>query len=73
MKIKHITHLGILAATIAFASCENKKRQDNLAPDLDSVSYALGLDMATKIAENFKTPTTSLLFKDTKMLQILQM
>ena len=54
MKIKHITHLGILAAMIAFTSCENKKRQDNLATDLDSVSYALGLDMATKIAENFK-------------------
>ena len=54
MKIKHITHLGILAATIAFTSCDHKKRQDNLATDLDSVSYALGLDMATKIAENFK-------------------
>jgi hypothetical protein len=35
MKIKHITHLGVLAATIAFTSCENQKRQDNLATGLD--------------------------------------
>lgn len=52
MKIKSIAVLGLLA-TVAFTSCNKQKRQDNLATELDSVSYALGLDMANKIKENF--------------------
>ena len=52
MKIKSIAVLG-LVATVAFTSCNKQKRQDNLATEIDSVSYALGLDMANKIKLNF--------------------
>ncbi|MEI6864985.1 FKBP-type peptidyl-prolyl cis-trans isomerase [Flavicella sp.] len=52
MKIKSIAVLG-LVATIAFTSCNNQKRQASLATEIDSVSYALGLDMANKIKTNF--------------------
>lgn len=52
MKIKSIAVLGLMA-TVAFTSCNNQKRQDNLGTEIDSVSYALGLDMANKIKENF--------------------
>jgi FKBP-type peptidyl-prolyl cis-trans isomerase len=52
MKIKGIAVLG-LVATVAFTSCNKQKRQDHLATDIDSVSYALGLDMANKISSNF--------------------
>lgn len=52
MKIKGIAVLG-LVATVAFTSCNKQKRQDNLTTDIDSVSYALGLDMANKIKLNF--------------------
>tara|TARA_B100000809_G_scaffold263627_1_gene317325 strand:+ start:11052 stop:12023 length:972 start_codon:yes stop_codon:yes gene_type:complete len=52
MKIKSIAVLG-LVATVAFTSCNKQKRQDSLATEIDSVSYALGLDMANKIKSNF--------------------
>ncbi|WP_152286553.1 FKBP-type peptidyl-prolyl cis-trans isomerase [Flavicella marina] len=52
MKIKSIAILG-LVATVAFTSCNKQSRQDSLASELDSVSYALGLDMANKIKLNF--------------------
>lgn len=52
MKIKGIAVLG-LVATVAFTSCNKQKRQDSLTTELDSVSYALGLDMANKIKLNF--------------------
>ena len=52
MKIKSITVLGLIA-TIAFTSCNKQKRQDSLTTEIDSVSYALGLDMANKIEANF--------------------
>ena len=52
MKIKSIAVLG-LVATVAFTSCNKQKRQDSLATEIDSVSYALGLDMANKIEINF--------------------
>ena len=52
MKIKGIAVL-VLVATIAFTSCNKQKRQESLATEIDSVSYALGLDMANKIKSNF--------------------
>jgi len=52
MKIKSIAVLG-LVATVAFTSCNKQKRQDSLTTEIDSVSYALGLDMANKIKMNF--------------------
>lgn len=52
MRIKSIAVLG-LVATVAFTSCNKQKRQDSLATEIDSVSYALGLDMANKIKLNF--------------------
>jgi FKBP-type peptidyl-prolyl cis-trans isomerase len=52
IKIKIIAVLG-LVATVAFTSCNKQKRQDSLATEIDSVSYALGLDMANKIKSNF--------------------
>jgi FKBP-type peptidyl-prolyl cis-trans isomerase len=52
MKIKSIAVLG-LVATVVFTSCNNQKRQDSLTTEIDSVSYALGLDMANKIKSNF--------------------
>jgi len=52
MKIKGIAVLA-LVATIALTSCNKQKRQDSLVTEIDSVSYALGLDMANKIKSNF--------------------
>ena len=53
MKIKSIENLGLLAAMVTFTACNNQKRQDKLNTEIDSVSYALGLDMANKIKLNF--------------------
>ena len=49
---------NILAATVvglSVVSCSNGqfKQKSSLATEVDSVSYALGLDMANKIKENF--------------------
>lgn len=49
---------NILAATVvglSVVSCSNGqfKEKSSLATEVDSVSYALGLDMANKIKENF--------------------
>ncbi len=52
MKFKSIAVLGLIAS-VAFTSCNNQKRQDSLTTEIDSVSYALGLDMANKIKSNF--------------------
>lgn len=53
MKIKSIANLGLLAAMVGFTACNKQQRQDKLETEIDSVSYALGLDMANKIALNF--------------------
>jgi FKBP-type peptidyl-prolyl cis-trans isomerase len=52
MKIKSIAVLGLIAS-VAFTSCNKQKRQESLKTEIDSVSYALGLDMANKIKLNF--------------------
>lgn len=47
---------SISLATIFFvlSSCGNPKRHTKLTTEVDSVSYALGLDMANKVKINFK-------------------
>jgi FKBP-type peptidyl-prolyl cis-trans isomerase len=54
MKISHIHCFSLVASLLVFAACTNQKRQKNLSTSIDSVSYALGMDMAIKVSENFK-------------------
>ncbi len=54
MKIKSIANLGLVAAMVAFTSCDKQKRQVKLTSDIDSVSYALGMTYSNQIRLNFK-------------------
>jgi FKBP-type peptidyl-prolyl cis-trans isomerase len=54
MKIKSIALISTAAVVLTLSSCEYQKRQTKLATEVDSVSYALGLDMANKVNINFK-------------------
>jgi FKBP-type peptidyl-prolyl cis-trans isomerase len=54
MKISTIANFGFAAAVLVLGSCNNLQRQTSLNTEIDSVSYALGLDMANKIELNFK-------------------
>lgn len=54
MNIKKVANLGLAVALVALASCNNQKRQSSLNSEIDSVSYALGLDISKNIENVFK-------------------
>jgi FKBP-type peptidyl-prolyl cis-trans isomerase len=54
MKIKSTVSIGLAAVVLTLSSCENQKRQTTLGTEVDSASYALGLDRANKVNINFK-------------------
>jgi FKBP-type peptidyl-prolyl cis-trans isomerase len=54
MNIRNVANLGLAVAMVAFTSCNNEKRQASLNSEIDSVSYALGLDISKNIANVFK-------------------
>jgi FKBP-type peptidyl-prolyl cis-trans isomerase FklB len=54
MTIKFIASMSLAAIIMTVSSCEKQKRQTKLTTEVDSVSYALGLDMANKVNVNFK-------------------
>ena len=54
MKISSILSVAIVVVILSITACKNQKRQDKLVNEIDSVSYALGLDIANKIKINFK-------------------
>lgn len=54
MTIKFIASMSLAAVIMTVSSCEKQKRQTKLTTEVDSVSYALGLDMANKVNVNFK-------------------
>ncbi len=53
MKISKIAGLGLATIMMTTISCDKQKRQDKLNTEIDSVSYALGLDMSNKLKLNF--------------------
>jgi len=63
MKIKSIANLGLVAAMVAFTSCDKQKRQDKLTSAVDSVSYALGLDISNQIKLNLKEANNAAFIK----------
>lgn len=54
MNIRNVANLGLAVAMVAFTSCNNEKRQASLNSEIDSVSYALGLDISKNIENVFK-------------------
>lgn len=54
MTIKFIASMSLAAIIMTVSSCGKQKRQTKLTTEVDSVSYALGLDMANKVNVNFK-------------------
>lgn len=54
MNIKSVANLGLAVAMVALSSCNNQKRQATLNSEIDSVSYALGLDINRNITNVFK-------------------
>lgn len=54
MNIKSVANLGLAVAMVALSSCNNQKRQASLNSEIDSVSYALGLDINRNITNVFK-------------------
>lgn len=59
--MKTVKTLALLILTISFVSCNNQATiSKSLETELDSVSYALGLNMATQLKTNFKEGDTDL-------------
>lgn len=54
MNIKNVANLGLAVALLALTSCNNQKRQASLNSEIDSVSYALGMDISKNIENVFK-------------------
>ena len=59
MNIRNVANLGLAVAMVAFTSCNNQKRQASLNSEIDSVSYALGLDISKNIENVFKQSNKS--------------
>lgn len=54
MNFKNVAQLGLAVGMMAFVSCRGEKRQEKLESQIDTVSYALGMDVSSNIKLNFK-------------------
>ena len=52
MKMNTIKNLAFAVVLISLVSCNKQVESSSLKTEMDSVSYALGLDMAIKIKKN---------------------
>ena len=63
--MKIVKTFALLILVTSLISCNNQGvSQKSLETEIDSVSYALGLNMATQLKSNFKEVKKIFLFKD---------